>query len=67
MECRKLEMCEEETAITQNILNDRKAQCDSTGAVACQNYERSMKSGHQAHQGKPCKALLSEGYNPLKP
>ena len=42
MECRKLEMCEEEKAMTQKVLNDRKVQCESTGGVACQNYERSM-------------------------
>ncbi|MEP6887385.1 MAG: hypothetical protein ABI945_03585 [Nitrospirales bacterium] len=68
MECRKLEMCEEEKAITQKVLNDRKVQCDSNGGVACQNYERSMNNAATKRMmEKPCKALVSEGYNPLKP
>lgn len=67
MECKKLEMCEEERAITQKLLNDRKAQCDSSGGVACQNYERSMNNAETKRLlEKPCAVLLREGYNPLK-
>ena len=67
MECRKLEMCEDERAITQKIMNDRKVQCDSNGGVACQNYERGMNNAETKRLlGTSCKVLLSEGYNPLK-
>jgi len=67
MECKKLEMCEEERAITQRMLNDRKAQCNSSGGVACQYYERSMNNSETKHLlEKSCPVLLREGYNPLK-
>jgi hypothetical protein len=67
MECRRMEMCEEEKTITQNVLTNRKAQCDTNGGVACQNYERSMNNAATKRiMEKPCKALLSEGYDPLK-
>jgi hypothetical protein len=67
MECLKLEMCEEEKAITQKVINDRKAKCDSTGGVECQNYERSANNpATKRIMEKPCKTLLNEGYNPLK-
>lgn len=67
IECRKLEVCEEEKAITTKVLNDRKAQCDSNGGVACQNYERSSNNAATKRIiEKPCKTLVGEGYNPLK-
>ena len=67
MECRKLEMCEEEKALTQRVINDRKAKCDSTGGVECQNYERSVNNPVTKRiLEKPCKALLNEVNNPLK-
>lgn len=67
VECRKVEVCEEEKAITIKVLSDRKAQCDSNGGAACQNYERSMNNpATKRIMEKPCKTLISEGYNPLK-
>lgn len=66
-ECRKVQMCEQDKAITQKVINDRKAKCDSAGGIECQNYERSVNNpATKRLLEKPCKALLNEGYNPVK-
>jgi len=63
VECRQLQMCEDDKAVTQRLIATRKQQCDTNGGAACQNYERSVNNPETKRLlEKPCKTLVSEGY-----
>ncbi len=63
VECRRVQMCEEDKTITQKLLTTRKQQCDTSGGAACQAYERSLNNPDTKRLiEKPCTALVAEGY-----
>ena len=65
--CRKIQMCDEEKAVTVRVLNDRKQQCDAHGGAACEAYQRSMSNPSTKRMlEKSCPALVNEGYDPTK-
>ena len=67
LKCRKIEMCDEEKAVTVRVLNDRKQQCDAHGGAACEAYQRSMSNPMTKRMlEKSCPALVNEGYDPTK-
>ena len=67
VKCRKLQMCDEEKAVTVRVLNDRKQQCDAHGGAACEAYQRSMSNPSTKRMlEKSCPALINEGYDPTK-
>jgi hypothetical protein len=67
LRCRKIQMCDEEKAVTVRVLNDRKQQCDAHGGAACEAYQRSMSNPSTKRMlEKSCPALVNEGYDPTK-
>ena len=67
IKCRKIQMCDEEKAVTVRVLNDRKQQCDAHGGAACEAYQRSMSNSSTKRMlEKSCPALVNEGYDPTK-
>ena len=67
LKCRKIQMCDEEKAVTVRVLNDRKQQCDAHGGAACEAYQRSVSNPSTKRMlEKSCPALVSEGYDPTK-
>ena len=67
LKCRKIQMCDEEKAVTVRVLNDRKQQCDAHGGAACEAYQRSMSNPSTKRMlEKSCPALVNEGYDPTK-